>query len=59
MKHDKTRKVFRRDVLKLPLAGGIAALGAARPVGAATRKDEYDPDNTKMHDVTAYLSSIK
>jgi mannonate dehydratase len=48
MKNDKTRKVLRRDVLKLPMAGGIAALGAAQRVGGAPRKDEYDPDNTKI-----------
>ncbi|MEO7653774.1 MAG: hypothetical protein ABIZ80_25230, partial [Bryobacteraceae bacterium] len=32
----------KRDFLKLPLAAGAAAMGAA------TRKDEYDADNTKI-----------
>src|SRR5213076_1377569 len=34
--------ITKRDFLKLPLAAGAAALGAG------TRKDENDPDNTKI-----------
>ena len=49
MKLTKTVQASRRDFLKVPLATGAAAL-VPRAVGAiaATRKNEYDPDNPKI-----------
>jgi len=42
-------KPARRDLLKLPLVAGAAQALAATPAAyGATRKNEYDPDNTKI-----------
>jgi mannonate dehydratase len=51
MKHQSAR---RRDFLRLPLAGGAAALAAG---AAAPRKSEHDPDNTKIATVIAARSA--
>ena len=49
MKLTKTVQTSRRDLLKLPLAAGAAAL-VPRSAGATAtpRKNEYDPDNPKI-----------
>src|SRR5215831_1150273 len=48
MNLNESRKPRRRAFLQVPLAGALAALPIAPPLAAATRKDEYDPDNTKI-----------
>ena len=48
MNHPKSRRASRRDILKVPLAAGAAALMARARGAPAFRRNEDDPGNPKL-----------